>query len=123
MILKKFTDFRNTYLGQQLNENVQQAKTYIRNIALDKKKKKLGDSSVGLTKAEVAEADNQEEFQKILAVVKDVPGLAYLFTKIYYEHLDEPNPESKIESLVYLLGRLKNIVTLWVNFRCLLTDM
>jgi len=107
MILKKFTDFRNTYLGQQLNENVQQAKTYIRNIALDKKKKKLGDSSVGLTKAEVAEADNQEEFQKILAVVKDVPGLAYLFTKIYYEHLDEPNPESKIESLVYLLGRLK----------------
>lgn len=119
MILKRFTDFRKNYngIGDQLNENIQQAKTYIRNMALNKKKTKLKDSSpelskeeiaaVGLSKAEVAAADNQEEFQKILAVVKDSPGLAYLFTKIYYEHLDEPSPERKIESLVYLLGRLK----------------
>ena len=110
MILKRFTDFRSTHLGQQLNENVQQAKTYIRNLALKAKKEKTPakeGETVGLTSEELRKADNNPSFQKVLAIVKDSQALAYVFTKMYYEDLSQLDEEERLTELRGLLEKLK----------------
>lgn len=110
MILKRFTDFRNAHLNDQLNENLQQAKTYIRNLALKDKKEKSGakdGETVGLTPEEVRKADNNPSFQKVLALVKDAQPLAYVFTKMFFEDLVELEENERIEELKGLLDKLK----------------
>lgn len=114
MILKKFTDFRNTYLVQQLNENVQQAKTYIRNLALKAKKEKTPakeGETVGLTSEELRRADNDPSFQKVLNLVKDAQPLAYVFTKMFFEDLSELDEEDRLTELRGLLDKLKRYRT------------
>ena len=113
MILKKFIDFRKSYNNiEELNENVQQAKTYIRNVALKNKKERMGSKegeTVGLSQEEIRAADNNPSFQKVLTLVKDAQPLAYVFTKFFFEDLAEMEEDDRISELRGLLDKLKRL--------------
>jgi hypothetical protein len=113
MILKKFIDFRKSYNNiEELNENVQQAKTYIRNAALKNKKERMGSKegeTVGLSQEEIRAADNNPSFQKVLTLVKDAQPLAYVFTKFFFEDLAEMEEDDRISELRGLLDKLKRL--------------
>ncbi len=110
-MLKKYLDFRNSQNSLSLNENVQQAKTYLRNKALRDKKEKLGTKegeNVGLTAEEVRKADNDSNFMKIRQMLADSP-LVYVFTKFFYEDLVELEVEERFNELSILAKRLKDM--------------
>jgi hypothetical protein len=62
MINKRYFDFK-----ESLNENVQQAKVYLKNLALKKKKEAAGETEgpVGLSADEVRAAETNPSFVKI----------------------------------------------------------
>ena len=80
MINKKYFDFKDS-----LNENIQQAKVYLKNLALKKKKEAAGetDQPVGLSAEEVRAAETNPMFTKIKDMCRDNPGYTFLFTKIF----------------------------------------
>jgi hypothetical protein len=86
MLQKKYFDFKDS-----LNENVQQAKVYLKNLALKKKKEAAGETEgpVGLSADEVRAAETNPNFIKIKDMCKDTPGYTYLFTKIFFEEYKE----------------------------------
>ena len=86
MINKKYFNFI-----ENLNENVQQAKVYLKNLALRKKKEAAGetDQPIGLSAEEVRAAETNANFIKIKDMCRDNPGYTYLFTKIFFEEYKE----------------------------------
>ncbi len=86
MIQKNYFDFKDS-----LNENVQQAKVYLKNLALRKKKEAAGETEqpVGLSADEVRAAETNPNFIKIKDMCRDNPGYTYLFTKIFFEEYGE----------------------------------
>ena len=100
MINKNYFDFKDT-----LNENVQQAKVYLKNLALKKKKQESETESVSLSPDEVRAAETNPIFLKIKDLCRDVPGYTFLFTKIFFEEL-EPNQDYSEEEK---FTELKNI--------------
>jgi ankyrin repeat protein len=109
MIQKKYLEFFDS-----LNENIQQAKVYLKNLALKKKKEAAGetDQPVGLSADEVRLAETNPNFLKIKDMCRDVPGYTFLFTKIYFEELD-PNQDytdqEKFDTVKNLFDRVKNL--------------
>jgi len=112
MLQKKYFDFKDS-----LNENVQQAKVYLKNLALKKKKATAGetDKPVSLSADEVRAAETNPNFLKIKNLCKDVPGYTFLFTKIFFEELD-PNQDysdqEKFLELQSLFDRVKSLGTM-----------
>lgn len=118
MILRRYSDFRRNYnsnFGGSLNENLQQAKTYIRNIALKDKKTRTGEEGAALTSEEVRRADNNPSFLKVLDLVKDAQPLAYVFTKFFFEDLSEIDETERLSELKTLLDKLKRLRSLLPN--------
>jgi len=108
MVQKKYFDFL-----ENLNENVQQAKVYLKNLALKKKKQSAGEGeSVTLSADEVRSAETNPNFIKIKDLCRDVPGYTFLFTKIFFEEL-EPNDDytedEKFNTLKDLYDRIKSL--------------
>ena len=108
MVQKKYFDFL-----ENLNENVQQAKVYLKNLALKKKKQSAGEGeSVTLSADEVRAAETNPNFIKIKDLCRDVPGYTFLFTKIFFEEL-EPNDDytedEKLNTLKTLYDRIKSL--------------
>lgn len=98
---------------ENLNENIQQAKVYLKNLALKRKKQAAGEGeSVTLSPDEVRAAETNPNFLKIKDLCKDVPGYTFLFTKIYFDEL-EPNQDyteqEKFNSLKTLFDRVKSL--------------
>jgi len=112
MLQKKYFDFKDS-----LNENVQQAKVYLKNLAFKKKKAEAGetDQPVSLSADEVRAAETNPNFLKIKNLCKDVPGYTFLFTKIFFEELD-PNQDysdqEKFLELQSLFDRVKSLGTM-----------
>ena len=99
MITTRYFDFKNN-----LNENVQQAKTFMKNRALRLKKAELGEPKegeqpIGLDAREVREAENDKNFLKIKDFCKDNPGYTYVFTKFFFEDLAELEENQRFEDL------------------------
>ena len=88
MLQKKYFDFKDS-----LNENVQQAKVYLKNLALKKKKEAVGetDQPVGLSAEEVRTAETNPNFLKIKQMCEGGlgAGYTYLFTKIFFDEMGE----------------------------------
>jgi len=112
MLQKKYFDFKDS-----LNENVQQAKVYLKNLAFKKKKAEAGetDQPVSLSADEVRAAETNPKFLKIKDLCKDAPGYTFLFTKIFFEELD-PNQDysdqEKFLELQSLFDRVKSLGTM-----------
>ena len=73
-MLTNYFDFKDS-----LNENVQQAKTFMKNRALKAKKTEMGEPKegeppVGLSAQEVRQAENDPQFMKIKELLRDNPG-------------------------------------------------
>lgn len=104
MIQKKYFDFKDS-----LNENVQQAKVYLKNLALKKKKEAAGetDQPVGLSADEVRAAETNPNFIKIKDMCRENPGYTYLFTKIFYEEYKEDT--DRFEDLQNLYNEIKGL--------------
>jgi hypothetical protein len=108
-MLIKYNDFRNS-----LNENVAQAKTYLKNRALRDKKERMGepregDPAVTLSQYEVKDAENDRDFLKIKDMVKDNAGYTYMFTKFFFEDLVEVEKEQRYIELSQLYTTLKDL--------------
>jgi hypothetical protein len=104
MIQKKYFDFKSS-----LNENVQQAKVYLKNLALKKKKEASNetDQPVGLSAEEVRAAETNPNFIKIKDMCRENPGYTYLFTKIFYEEYKEDT--DRFEDLQNLYNEIKGL--------------
>ena len=104
MINKKYFDFKDS-----LNENVQQAKVYLKNLALKKKKEAVGetDQPVGLSAEEVRAAETNPMFIKIKDMCRDNPGYTYLFTKIFFEEYKED--DERLVDLQNLYNEIKGL--------------
>lgn len=112
-MVTKYFDFKDS-----LNENVQQAKTFMKNRALKLKRAEVAEQGetdeevlkkVGLNPMEVRQAENDPQFLKIKDMVKDSPGYTYVFTKFFFEDLSEIEPEQRISDLQNLYTTLKDL--------------
>lgn len=112
-MLKRYFDFKDN-----LNENVQQAKAFMKNTALRAKKAKMSDGKelseeelkkIGLDQMEVRQAENNPEFLKIKDLVKDNPGYTYLFTKFYFEDLVDLEPNQRMEDIKGIYNTLRDV--------------
>jgi len=112
-MIKKYLDFRQTvnekYSNELINENIAQAKTFLKNRALKIKKDRMGDSEepVGLTPQEVKAAEQDRDFLEIVKLAKDMSGYTYVFTKFFYEDLEYLDKSDRIDELSRLLNILK----------------
>lgn len=82
-----FTNYQN-FLGElRIDENVQQAKVYLKKRALaDKKSKtKKEDDTLTLTPEESRRAENNADFIKIRDLLRDNPGYVFTFVKFFFE--------------------------------------
>ena len=104
MINKRYFDFKDS-----LNENVQQAKVYLKNLALKKKKEAAGETEgpVGLSADEVRAAETNPSFVKIKDMCRENPGYTYLFTKIFFDEYKEDN--EKFVDLQNLYNEIKSL--------------
>ena len=111
-MIKRFLDFKQFHNGERLDENINQAKTFLRNRALKDKKEKLGSKEgekVGLTPDEVRKADNDPNFQVIKSMLRDNQGLVYTFTKFFFEDLADLSEEDRFNELKNLIADLKRL--------------
>lgn len=109
MIQKKYFDFKDS-----LNENIQQAKVYLKNLALKKKKQEAGetDQPVTLSPEEVRAAETNPNFIKIKDLCRDAPGYTFLFTKIYFDELEasqDYTDQEKFDTVKNLFDRVKSL--------------
>ena len=108
MVQKKYFDF-----VENLNENVQQAKVYLKNLALKNKKQSAGEGeSVTLSPEEVRAAETNPNFVKIKELCREVPGYTFLFTKIFFEELEQNQDYTdteKFDTLKNLFDRIKSL--------------
>jgi ankyrin repeat protein len=104
MINKRYFDFK-----ESLNENVQQAKVYLKNLALKKKKEAAGETEgpVGLSADEVRAAETNPSFVKIKDMCRENPGYTYLFTKIFFDEYKEDT--EKFIDLQNLYNEIKGL--------------
>jgi hypothetical protein len=114
-MLTKYFDFKDN-----LNENVQQAKTYLKNRALKLKRDEFaaekGSESteaeikaIGLNPMEVRQAEQDPSFLKIKDMLRESPGYTYVFTKFFFEDLAETEPAQRLEDLKNLYNTLKEM--------------
>ena len=85
MILINYKDFIGV---SKLNENVQQAKQFLKNRALSDKKAKVkkeeDKEKVTLTEEEARRAETNVDFIKIRDMLRDNPGYVFAFTKFFF---------------------------------------
>lgn len=96
---------------QIINENVDQAKTYMKNRLLAQKRERQPDQdpkTIGLTPNEVRMAENDSEFRKVREVCGSDLQLVFTFTKFYFEDLIEQEPQQRLDELRNLIPRLKD---------------
>lgn len=97
-MIKSWRDFGSE--TEFINENVQQAKTFLVKKAQQNKKEMTG-KDTPLDEREIRMAENNPEFLKIKEMVRDNPNWTFLFTKFYFED------EIPFEELQTLYNRLR----------------
>jgi len=109
MIQKKYSDFISSYrLDDRIDENVANAKNYLRNRALAKKKEKLGgDPKIKLTPEEIQMAERDRDFAKIRELCNDSPGNTFAFTKFFFEEEIPLEGEGGLREMYNKLKELK----------------
>ena len=104
----------------KLNENVEQAKVYLKKKALSLKRTEAADRAkhvlsdeelkqITLTPEEVKKVETDPSFLAIKNLVKNDPGYTFLFTKMYNEDFkDTDTPETRLAALKELYDRIKS---------------
>ena len=105
MLFKKYQDFFGNY---RIDENVQQAKNYLKKMALTTKKEKSGDQNVSLTPEEQRKAESDPNFLKIKELLNDNPGYVYAFTKFFY---DEEVPFDELKQMYDRIKENKSVIS------------
>jgi len=85
MLLKKYTKFHNEFL----NENVDAAKTFMKNFYLKKKKEKepgTPEKPTGLSPEEQKAAINDPDFIKVKNMLAQNAGWTFLFTRFHFQN-------------------------------------
>jgi len=98
MLFKNYQEFIGSF---KIDENVQQAKTFLKKRALAAKKEKTKKEDEQLTPDEIRRAENNPDFLKIKDLLKDSPGYVYPFTRFFFE---EGVP---FEELVNMFNKIK----------------
>jgi Ankyrin repeats (3 copies) len=98
MLFKNYQEFIGSF---KIDENVQQAKTFLKKRALAAKKEKTKKEDEQLTPEEIRRAENNPDFLKIKDLLKDNPGYVYPFTRFFFE---EGVP---FEELVNMFNKIK----------------
>jgi hypothetical protein len=103
MILRKYTDF----IDSAINENVQNAKIWLKKRALADKKEKMSrdgeeDKSITLSPEEVRSIENDKYFLKIKSLLERSPGWVLTFTKFFF------NDDVPFEELESMYSKLKD---------------
>lgn len=98
MLIKNYNSFYET----RLNENVQAAKNYLKNLILTKKREK--DPQATLTPEEIRKAENHPQFLKLKDMLRDNPGYTYVFTKFLF---DEGVEMTELEQMYAKLKELR----------------
>lgn len=98
MIFKKYQQFLGDF---RIDENVQQAKIYLKKKALEVKKAKSNNDKEILNPDEQRRAENNPYFLKIKDLLRDNPGYVYAFTKFFFEE------EVPMESLSEVYNDIK----------------
>jgi len=97
-MIKSWRNFESE--NQFINENVQQAKTYLVKKAQQDKKEQTGKDEP-LDEREIRMAENNKDFLRIKDMVRETPNWTYLFVKFLFED------EVSFEDLQSLYNRLK----------------
>jgi hypothetical protein len=98
MIFKDYKEFLDAHV---INENVQQAKIYLKRKALAAKKEKTGNEKETLSPQEVRVAETNPNFLKIKELLRDNPGYVLAFVKFFFEE------EVPFEELKAMYDRIK----------------
>jgi DNA-binding transcriptional regulator YhcF (GntR family) len=103
MILRKYTDF----VDSAINENVQNAKIWLKKRALADKKTKMSrggeeDKNITLSPEEVRAIENDKSFLKIKELLERSPGWVLTFTKFFF------NEGVPFEDLEIMYKKLKD---------------
>lgn len=83
MLFKNYQDFIGNF---RVDENVQQAKIYLKKKALADKKIRTKKEDETLTTEESRRAESNPDFIKIRDMLRDNPGYVYTFTKFFFEY-------------------------------------
>lgn len=94
----------NRFFDTRLNENVQAAKNFMKNLYLSKKREKSKDEKVTLSPEEIRRAENNQDFLKIKEMLRDNPGYTYTFTKFFF---DEQVAMPELEQAYHKLKELR----------------
>ncbi len=82
MLFKKYQEFLGNF---RIDENVQQAKIYLKKKALAEKKGKTKKEDERLTPEEIRKAETDPNFLKIKELLRDNPGYVFPFVKFFFE--------------------------------------
>ena len=97
----RMINFKNFSATDSVNENVQQAKIFLKKRFLAAKKSKTGKEDETLTPEEQRRAETNPEFLKIKEMLRDNPGYVYAFTKFFFEE------EVPFEELKAMYAKIK----------------
>jgi hypothetical protein len=109
MLIIKYNDF----LDIRLNENVQAAKAYLRDLALAKKKNI--DKNAELTPEEVRRVENNPDFLKIKEMLKDNPGYTYAFTRFFFDEGIDINELQRVYNKLKELRQSLNLLSMPID--------
>jgi len=82
MLFKNYQEFASNF---KIDENVQQAKIWMKKRALADKRTKTKKEDATLSPEEVRKVETNPEFIKIRDMLRDNPGYVYAFTRFFFE--------------------------------------
>lgn len=105
MIFKNYKEFIDVHL---INENVQQAKIYLKRRALAAKKEKTGNEKETLSPQEVRVVETNPDFLKIKELLRDNPGYVLTFVKFFFE---EEVPFNELKSMYDKIKEYRSVIS------------
>jgi hypothetical protein len=104
MLFKNYQEFIGSF---RIDENVQQAKIYLRKKALADKKAKTKKEDETLTAEEGRRAETNPDFIKIKDMLRDNPGHVFAFTKFFFE---EGVPFEELKAMYDTIKEYRSVI-------------
>jgi hypothetical protein len=104
MLFKNYQEFIGSF---RIDENVQQAKIYLRKKALADKKAKTKKEDETLTPEEGRRAETNPDFIKIKDMLRDNPGHVFAFTKFFFE---EGVPFEELKAMYDTIKEYRSVI-------------
>jgi hypothetical protein len=104
MLFKNYQEFIGSF---RIDENVQQAKIYLKKRALADKKLKTKKEDETLTPEEIRRVENNPEFIKIRDMLRDNPGHVFAFTKFFF---DEGVPFDDLKEMYDKIKEYRSVI-------------